>query len=150
MEGKMKNNLRHLFRSIFQKHRSVLQNHLDQYDLYVGQPRYLRLIKENPGITQKQLVSHLNLSKETVSVTLKKLEHGQYIVRKVNENDRREKHLYLSDKGLQIVLDLNEYFERIENAMFASLTHDEQVQLENFFNIMLRELENGEKNEEIL
>lgn len=146
----MKNNLRHLFRSIFQKHRSVLQNHLDQYDLYVGQPRYLRLIQQNPGITQKQLVSLLILSKETVSVTLKKLENADYLVRRVNEKDRREKHLFLTEKGTKTVLDLNEYFEKIENGMFAGLNEDEQKQLEHFFNIMLKQLENGEHDEEIL
>lgn len=146
----MENNLRFLFRSIFQKHRSVLQNHLDQYELFVGQPRYLRFIREYPGITQKQLVTHLNVSKETVSVTLSKLEKGGYLLRNVNEKDRRERNLYLTDKGLKVVLELNDYFERIENAMFSSLNEDEQKQLERFFNIMLEELEKGELDEEIL
>lgn len=146
----MEQRLRHLFRSIFIKHRSVLQNHLDKYDLYVGQPRYLRLIHDYPGITQKELVSHVNLSKETVSVTLKKLESAEYILRKVNEKDRREKHLFLTDKGSAIVQELSEYFEKLETAMFSSLNSEEQNQLEHFFNIMLKELEKGDKHEEIL
>lgn len=146
----MEQKLRHLFRSIFIKHRSVLQTHLDKYDLYVGQPRYLRLIHDHPGITQKELVAHVNLSKETVSVTLKKLESANYIYRIVNEKDRREKHLFLTEKGKNIVSELSLYFEKLETAMFSSLSVDEQNQLEHFFNVMLKELEKGEKHEEVL
>lgn len=145
----MDNRLRQLFRSIFIKHRSVMQEHLAQYDLYVGQPRYLKLIRDNPGITQQELVAHLKVAKETVSVTLKRLESANYIHRVINEQDRRVKNLYLTDRGNDTVEKLNEYFATIENAMFESLSDDEKIQLERFFKIMLEELEKGDRHEEI-
>lgn len=146
----MDNRLRQLFRNITYKHRSVLQNHLGQYDLYVGQPRYLKYIKKYPGITQKELVEHLNLAKETVSVTLTKLENSGYLERIVNPKDRREKNLYLTDKGNQTILKLSEYFESVENAMFASLSESQKIELELYFKIILEELAKGKMNEEIL
>lgn len=146
----MEDQLRSLFRSIVRKHRSVMQNHLDQYDLFVGQPRYLRFIHDYPGITQKELVAHMKLAKETVSVTLKKLENGGYIERIVNVKDRREKNLFLTQKGHETVEHLTVYFAKIENAMFESLADDEKVQLEHYFQIMLDELEKGDRNEEVL
>lgn len=146
----MEEQLRSLFRSIVLKHRSVMQNHLDQYDLFVGQPRYLRFIHDYPGITQKELVAHMKLAKETVSVTLKKLEHGGYIERIVNEKDRREKNLFLTQKGNETVEHLTEYFAQIENGMFKSLSGKEKDQLEYYFRIMLDELEKGECNEKVL
>ncbi|CAM4288192.1 MarR family winged helix-turn-helix transcriptional regulator [Erysipelothrix aquatica] len=137
----MENQLITLFRQVTSKHRAVVQNYLDDYDLYIGQPRFLSTLKRNPGITQKELVEILNVSKESVSVTVKRLEAVGYIKRAVSESDRREKHLFLSDKGEQLVLDFTEGFERIDTVLFQSLTESQREDLAVTFKIMLDDLE---------
>ncbi|QIK70485.1 MarR family transcriptional regulator [Erysipelothrix sp. HDW6C] len=146
----MDNQLSTLFRKINIKHRQNVQDYLDEFDLYTGQPRFLYIIDRNPGITQKQLVEIIKLSKESVSVTLKRLEASGYIERVVSTIDRREKNLFLSEKGKAIMPELTENFDRIDNALFRALSDKQQSILEDYFTIMLEDLEKESKNEKIL
>lgn len=139
----MDNELRSLFREVFRWHRYTVQKYLDELDLYIGQPRFLSTIERNPGITQKELVASLNVSKESASVSLKRLEASGYIERKVDEKDRRAKKLYLTKRGKITSDALKENFEKIDNAMFQSFSSEEQDQLKSYFEIMLIELKKG-------
>lgn len=139
----MDNELRTLFREVFRWHRFTVQKYLDDLDLYIGQPRFLSTIERHPGITQKELVALLNVSKESASVSLKRLEASGYIERKVDETDRRAKKLFLTQQGKITTDSLKENFEKIDNAMFQSLSDNDQEQLKSYFQIMLVELKKG-------
>ncbi|MEG0328752.1 MAG: helix-turn-helix domain-containing protein, partial [Erysipelothrix sp.] len=65
--------LSNLFRELAKTHRIAVQEYLDNFDLFIGQPRFLFELEERPGITQKELVDALHVSKETVSITLSRL-----------------------------------------------------------------------------
>lgn len=137
----MDNKLSILYRQLSIKHRVVVQVYLDGMNLYIGQPRFLFEISRQPGISQVELSANLNLSKETVSVTLRRLEHSGFIVRKQSEGDRRIKLLYLSELGEQILPELQENFARTNQAMFSKLSEIEKNQLEGLLSLMIDGLE---------
>lgn len=140
----MDNSLNSLFRRITRANRQIVQDYLAGFDLYIGQPRILNVIQSNPGITQKELVEILKLTKESVSVSLRRLEKAERIQRVVNTTDRREKQLFLTQKGKALVEELNVNFEKIDSALFSALTDEQQDQLAQLFQIMLEDIEKGE------
>ena len=71
-----------LFRSILLSHRNSVQNFLTDYDLYLGQPRLLFYLKDNPGSTQNDLAEFLEITKEATSVSVRRLEKSGFIIRK--------------------------------------------------------------------
>ena len=137
----MDNKLGTLYRQLSIKHRIVVQAYLDGLDLYIGQPRFLFELSRHPGISQGELSSNLNLSKETVSVSLRRLEHAGFIVRKQALEDKRIKLLYLSEKGETVLDDLRENFDRTNNAMFNNFTEEQKKTVEFVLTSMMEGLE---------
>ncbi len=142
----MDNTLSKLYRQLSIKHRIVVQTYLDELHLYIGQPRFLFELSANPGISQGEVSSRLHLSKETVSVTLKRLENAGFVLRKQSLEDKRIKLLYLSEKGEKVVVELRENFDRINNTMFSKLSEEEKEMLESMLLSMMEGLEDKELN----
>lgn len=64
-----------------------------------GQGKLLCLIRNNPGITQKELSEISNMRQQSVSELLKKLEHSQFIIRRPSRSDKRSFSFELTPQG---------------------------------------------------
>ncbi|HKM23493.1 MAG TPA: MarR family transcriptional regulator [Erysipelothrix sp.] len=136
----MEAKLSKLYRQLNVSHRVVVQKYLDQYGLYIGQPRFLFVLEEQEGISQAILSSILKVTKETVSVTLKRLEQSGYIRREVSQSDKRIKLLYLNEKGKELMPELRKNFNDINERMFSQLDKNEKEILESLYEKMLQGL----------
>ncbi len=136
----MEAKLSKLYRQLNVSHRVVVQKYLDQYGLYIGQPRFLFVLEEQEGISQAVLSSILKVTKETVSVTLKRLEQSGYIRREVSQSDKRIKLLYLNEKGKELMPELRKNFNDINERMFSQLDKNEKEILESLYEKMLQGL----------
>lgn len=136
----MEAKLSKLYRQLNVSHRVVVQKYLDQYGLYIGQPRFLFVLEEQEGISQAILSSILKVTKETVSVTLKRLEQSGYIRREVSQSDKRIKLLYLTEKGKELMPELRKNFNDINERMFSQLDKNEKEILESLYEKMLQGL----------
>ena len=136
----METKLSKLYRQLNVSHRVVVQKYLDQYGLYIGQPRFLFVLEEQEGISQAVLSSILKVTKETVSVTLKRLEQSGYIRREVSQSDKRIKLLYLNEKGKELMPELRKNFNDINERMFSQLDKNEKEILESLYEKMLQGL----------
>ncbi|CAM2733348.1 MarR family winged helix-turn-helix transcriptional regulator [Erysipelothrix tonsillarum] len=146
----MESILSRLYRELERKHRTVVQAYLDTLGLYIGQPRFLFELNRNPGLTQRELAETLVVTKETVSVALKRLEQGDFIRREIPEDDKRCRQLYLTPKGEETIVELKKNFDSINNSMFLNLDREQQLQLEELLTEMIKGLEARETNENIL
>ncbi|CAH2761588.1 MarR family transcriptional regulator [Erysipelothrix amsterdamensis] len=146
----MESVLSQLYRALERKHRSVVQAYLDTLGLYIGQPRFLFELYRNPGLTQRELAEILVVTKETVSVALKRLEQGDFIRREIPEDDKRCRQLYLTEKGEATIVELKKNFDSINNSMFLNLSTEQQLQLEELLTEMIKGLEARETNENVL
>lgn len=78
------------------------KEYFDLKDLTLTQMHYLEVISQlgNPNITE--LASALQLTKPTVTVGIDKLIERNYVYKVPSDDDRRNSHLHLTDKGQQI------------------------------------------------
>jgi MarR family transcriptional regulator, organic hydroperoxide resistance regulator len=60
---------------------------------------FLMNIYENEGINQEELSAMLFIDKAATARAIKSLEGKGFITRKMNEEDKRSKKMYLTDKG---------------------------------------------------
>lgn len=85
---------------------------MQSINLEKGQYQFLMRVKENPGINQQDLSSILLVDKTTTAKAIKKLVTKGYVIKKVEQTDKRNLNLYLTKKGKQtcILLDQEEQF----------------------------------------
>lgn len=91
---------------------SISNIEFKELNLNKGQFVYLVRICENPGIIQEQLVEMLKIDRATASRAIKNLEKHDFIIKKNEENNKKNKLLFPTEKGLEIypfIIRENEY-----------------------------------------
>ena len=146
----MENILNNEFRSLMKKHQTLVQNYLTTLGLYMGQPRVLFALKENPGISQQRLSEMLDTTKEATSVSIRRLEKSGFIEREECQQDRRINLLKLSEQGYKVVVELRLNFDQINTSMFIDLNEKELLELKRLLEIMSNSLERMLVDEEII
>src|SRR5476651_996244 len=81
---------------------------LKRYQLGRAHHRALYFIGRHPGQTVGHLLSILKVTKQSISRVLKDLLEQQYVEQKSGPRDRRERRLWLTDKGQQLERELTE------------------------------------------
>ena len=70
-----------------------------------GQGRVLSILKIKPEISQKDLGSLLNISKQALTELISKLERQGYITRKPSEEDKRIMIIKITEEGMKAITD---------------------------------------------
>ncbi|MGD9827547.1 MAG: MarR family winged helix-turn-helix transcriptional regulator [Hyphomicrobiaceae bacterium] len=107
--------------------------------------RVLHFVARNPGLCVADLLSILTITKQSLARVLKQLVDEGYILQQRNEQDRRERLLFPTEKGRSLATSLaRPQLERISRALaaagpggelhaerflFSMLNADEQVQV---------------------
>lgn len=86
----------------------------------------MRPLMENESLTQLELVKITNLKAPTISITLRNMERDGIVRREKNDADRRETHVYITDKGREMHAKVLEVLENAEKVMLDGLTPKEQ------------------------
>ena len=81
------------------------------------------------GATQHKIVSSTHLSAPTVSVSLGRMEREQIVKRVTDENDQRSVHVYLTEKGWDMVNAMRQSHCDVEKVFLEALTEEEFEQL---------------------
>ncbi|UBH12476.1 MarR family winged helix-turn-helix transcriptional regulator [Macrococcus armenti] len=108
---------------------------IEQYGMQRQHHRFLFFICKKPGITVKELLTVLEISKQGSQSTLKVLKEKALITERYAPQDKRLKELYPTDKGIELIDTLNKaqrnLFERTFNeagenwiAVMESLAHE--------------------------
>jgi len=67
-----------------------------------GQIPFLMTLFHRDGVSQEVLTELHNVDKATTTRAINKLETEGYVVRKVDESDRRAYRVYITDKGMKM------------------------------------------------
>lgn len=78
---------------------SISNIEFKKYDLTKGQYIYLARIYENPGIIQEKVAEMIKVDRTTAARAIKKLEDNDFIIRKQSEDNKKEKKLFVTQKG---------------------------------------------------
>jgi len=85
----------------------------------------MKPLMEADGLTQLDLVKITKLKAPTISITLRNMEREGIVRREKNDNDRRETHVFITDKGRQMHAKVLEAFDKAEQVMLGGLSEDE-------------------------
>ena len=119
-----KQELRHGIELLFFAYRDFTQEAdslLAEINLGRAHHRVLHFVGRQPGINVSELLSILNITKQSLSRVLSHLIDETYIEQKTAEHDRRQRLLYLSDKGRALEAKSSDLqFQRFARAYQAS------------------------------
>ncbi|MDM7862358.1 MarR family winged helix-turn-helix transcriptional regulator [Staphylococcus borealis] len=107
---------------------------IEKYDMSRQHHRFLFFINKLPGITIKQLLKTLEISKQGSHATLRKLKEEGLIVEQTSEEDRRVKQLFPTPKGSKLVDKLNKAQNELMQRTFQNVGHDWYAIMEELSN----------------
>ncbi|WP_214481396.1 MarR family transcriptional regulator [Bacillus sp. SM2101] len=99
-----------------------------QFDLTPKQSVLINIVQTFNNITVKDLAEKMNISTSGVSQLLSKLEKDKYIKREINVDNRREVHINLDTKGLELYQASKEIDNKIIDKYFSKLDESEAEQ----------------------
>lgn len=137
----MEKQLTDLFSELAKKHRVVVSNYLQKQGIYLGQHRTLFKLQNNPNSTLTDLAEKLEVSKESLSVSVKRLVNVGMIYRSTDSKDKRRTLLSLTEKGEKTADICRIGFERINQMMFKDFSDNEKDNLSFYFEKMIDALE---------
>lgn len=96
------------------------------------QSRSLNFIAMYPGTMQRELANYLGKQQATVTNILKVLEEKKLIYRRIPKNNERQKNIYLTPEGEQMVKKVQMIFDELGRQMESVFSKEERQQLELF------------------
>ena len=87
----------------------------------------MKPLMEQDGMTQLELVNLTQLKAPTISITLRNMEREGIVRREKNDIDRRETHVYITEKGREMHKKILEAFDRAEQVMLQDVSEKEMA-----------------------
>ena len=126
----------HYISMIFRAQSLYLNHKLEKLDINPSQLHFLFEIKYNNEINQDKIASKCNMNKGSVARSIKKLEDKELVVRKIDDNNRRQNIISLTQKGENT---LNESIKILDNWENEVLKKNESID-EDSLKKMLKEI----------
>lgn len=101
---------------------------LGEPKLFEDEIQMLAVIDLNPGITNKGLVTYLDISYSTIAEKLEKLKRFSYIVQENDDGGKRKVPINLTEQGRQALLMAK--YRYLHQVNFEPLVRDEKISLE--------------------
>ena len=98
---------------------------LEQIGMKYSYRHIMKPLMENESLTQLELVKITNLKAPTISITLRNMERDGIVRREKNDNDRRETHVFITDKGKKMYAKVLTALDRAERSMLNGLSEKE-------------------------
>lgn len=133
MKDQKDSSLDFLFASVARLHHTRVDNLFNKVGLYRGQPPILRILWEKDGCTQKDLAEKLRLKPATITDTLQRMEKSDLVERKTDTDDLRITRVYITEKGRNVQMEVENTFKIIEEETFKGFTFEERILLRRFF-----------------
>lgn len=94
---------------------------LTEYEFGRAHHRVVHFVGHNPGITVAELLDILRITKQSLARVLRQLIERGFIEQKTGEKDRRQRRLYLTDAGAELLRRLvAPQRERVRKALAAA------------------------------
>lgn len=128
---------------------SYIRCELEKYGLIPLEGRILRLLKDQ-CCSQDYLGEILDIDKGRIAKTIFSLEEKKLICRAVNEKNRRQKLVSLTEKGMSIYETLCVIYKKWDNICYTGFTQEERMLNTEFVkriskNVVEYKKENGGK-----
>lgn len=115
---------------------------LERIGMKLSYSHILKPLMKQDGLTQLELVNITGLKAPTISISLRNMEQDG-IVRRAKKagSDRRETHVYITDKGRKMYSKLLEVLDKAEKTMLGGLSDKELNSMRKVLNKMIKNFE---------
>lgn len=120
---------------------------LKKYSLNKCQAEVLLYLKKDNGANQTKINEFFLLNKATITKIITHLEKYEYVIRVVSENDRREKGVFLTDKGRNMIPIILEVFDEWGNMLINNIPNDDIEKIECVLAEMVDNITNVKEDE---
>ena len=135
--------------SIIAKNQSLYLNHkLEEFKINSSQLHFLFEISYQKEINQDKIASRCSIDKGSVARSIKKLEDNGLVVRKVDDNNRRQNKVSLTPEGEKTLTESKKKLEEWEDYLFANNTSEKEDLQMLLKEIAVKSIELNEKEEE--
>ncbi len=107
-------------------HRRLMEG-LGQTELSTGQPKVLAYLKSHEGYCQKEIAAACQLEPGSLTVLLNRMEKQGMIERRTEGNNRRSRHIYLSEYGRTLAALVVDRFYEVEEMAFAGISAEDRA-----------------------
>ncbi len=98
-----------------------------KYDLTPAEFRCLRLFKESPSVSIKQIALQMNLTPGRITHILTSLEAKNYVIRKVNQKDKRNVVVHLTESSRPFLKTVNDNHIKLHEEILGKLPNDKRT-----------------------
>lgn len=109
--------------------RNLLFTLLEDKKLHFRQYPILEFILRNDGCKQVELAEYFSLSPATIAVSTKRMQKSGYIDKKEDINNLRQKNLFITPDGRDVIEKCRNIFDDVDNNMYDGLL---DVEIEQF------------------
>ncbi len=127
------------------RHKCEMGRRFKAYDITTEQWVALCRLREQDGLSQKELADRIDKDQPNLTRILDKLEQKGLIRRADNANDRRAFFIYLTPAGEALMEKLIPIAERVSIDATDGFTQEESELLKNLLNRIRRNLEGGRR-----
>ena len=113
---------------------------LADYEIGWGQQFYVEYIYDHPGASAQEMVECIRVDKATLTKVIKKLNKIGYIRVVKSEDDKRIRHLYLTDKAVPAARRIKEIHSSFFSALYAEIPLADILQTEQIMKQMVRNI----------
>lgn len=128
-------------KSLFTIHRYFklfLNYKLKNHELNSAQFMVLLVMIKKDGLSQETINQGLQFDKGFLAKIAKSLEKKGYIIRRINEEDRRAYKLFLTDKAKAFIPEISEILNEWHDTILEEMTHNEMEVLSSTLASMLK------------
>ncbi|WP_448375685.1 MarR family winged helix-turn-helix transcriptional regulator [Fervidobacterium sp.] len=107
----------------------VHERTLKEFNIHPGQIPILFLLKNNSGLSQKEIAKRIGVEQGTIAIMLRRMEKNKLIERVSDEKDRRITRVYLTKSAFELLETLSGIVKEAENLILESLSDEECKEL---------------------
>lgn len=113
---------------------------MEMLGLRPGQAGILFILNCEGTLSQKKLAEKMGITPPSMTVALRKLENGGYIVKEPDRYDQRVFQICLSEKGRECIDELKRIAEDMEALLFQGMSYEEKLFLKRLLSEMRKNL----------
>ena len=110
-------------------------------DPHHGQGKVLVMLAENDGVSQKLLTEQSGIRPASLSELIIKLERNGLVERQRNEEDKRNRNVYLTEEGRALAVTIKSRKDESADFLFDVLSEEEKETLTVLFDKLITSLE---------
>lgn len=136
-----------LISMIARGHNIYLNHHLEDWGINASQLHLLFEISHQSDINQEKIASRCNINKGAVARSIKKLEEKDMIIRKIDDENRRQNKISLTPKGEKTLKESINLLKQWEEKVFDESIIEKQLLQNALKEIAIKTIELNQKGE---